>query len=399
MWFRIAAVDALLGHLKERDPEQNWAKKLIEEEHISGVDVDKKAVTVARLNLWNRLTEEPDPLPLPNLSKVIVQGNGLDQSSWGLLPKRFDIAVGNPPFLVTARITRSENLELEFETAKGRFDYSYLFVEQALKVTSPNGFIGMVIPNRLFRNQNGSIIRNLITDRMNIETIVDFGSNEVFQGTSAYIGCIVAGHKPLLSPGADTVKVMDIQALPDKFVARVLIDAEVDIANHPEIRVYEAQHPRGAGPWILLSKEEKQSQIRLSDASAPLSSLAGIFQGIRTGANDVFILQLEAEDDQYGAQVTNGLGDSAVLERGLLQPVVYGTEDESGGIFIVGGTAVVPERDDLLLPLMVYLNSSSVNTLVRRSTPQFRGNFQKFEPQHLQPIPVLNRPSRGSRLC
>jgi hypothetical protein len=41
----------------------------------------------------------------------------------------------------------------------------------------------------------------------------------------------VAGHKPLLSPGAGTVKVMDIQALPDKFVASVLIDAEVDIAT------------------------------------------------------------------------------------------------------------------------------------------------------------------------
>lgn len=478
--FLVAAVDALIGHLKGRDPGQNWARKLIEEGHISGVDIDKKAVTVARLNLWNRLAEEPDPLPLPNLSKVIVQGDGLDQSGWSLLPHRFDIALGNPPFLATARVTRRENLELEFETAKGRFDYSYLFVEQAVKLTSPDGFIGMVIPNRLFRNQNGSTIRKLLTDQMNIEAIVDFGSNEVFQGTSAYIGCIVAAHKRVLSLVADMVKVMDVKALPEQFVAGILIDAEVGDVNYPEIRVYEAQHPRGAGPWILLSKEEKRSQIQLSDASTPLASLAGIFQGIRTGANDVFILQLEAEDDQYGAQVTNGLGDSAVLERGLLQPVVYGTEvrkyeamsfskyllypyvngtviseaemelrypqtyryilgyreilsarlsiaasglrwyelvrrrdedwlkrqkllirdlapetsfavDEGGGIFIVGGTAVIPEREDLLLALMVYLNSSSVNKLVRRSTPQFRGNFQKFEPQHLERIPVLNR--------
>jgi hypothetical protein len=65
--------------------------------------------------------------------------------------------------------------------------------------------------------------------------------------------------------------------------------------------------------------------------------------------------------------------------------------DEAGSVFIVGGSAVVPERDDLLVPLLVYLNSACVNTLVRRTTPQFRGNFQKFEPQHLQRIPVMNR--------
>ncbi len=51
----------------------------------------------------------------------------------------------------------------------------------------------------------------------------------------------------------------------------------------------------------------------------------------------------------------------------------------------------MPQDSDLLLPLLAYLNSSVIDTLVRRTTPQFRGDFQKFEPQHLQAIPVLNR--------
>jgi hypothetical protein len=40
---------------------------------------------------------------------------------------------------------------------------------------------------------------------------------------------------------------------------------------------------------------------------------------------------------------------------------------------------------------LAYLNSKHVDSLVRRTTPQFRGSFQKFEPQHLQRIPVLLR--------
>jgi hypothetical protein len=479
--FLVAAVDTLLAKLKSRDPDRNWGRELIEGGYINGVDVDEKAVTVARLNIWNRLTEEPDPLPLPNLSRVVVQGDGLEQSTWSQLGQQFDIALGNPPFLTTSRVSNRPDLEASFDTAKGRYDYSSLFVEQAIRVTEPSGIIGMVVPNRLFRNHNASNIRSHLTSRMNLNVIVDFGSNEVFQNTSAYVGCIVATHQHPLSSVAETVRVIDVKALPEHFVAALLLDAEAggDVRDR-EIRVYVAQHPRGGSPWTLMSADEKRSQVELSNASVRLDSVAGIFQGIRTGANDIFILQIIAEDDRYGAEISNGLGDSVVLETGLLQPVVFGAEvrkfeqvrynkyllypyvggtllseaemelrypqtfkylvgyreilsarasigasglrwyelvrrrDEAwlrcpkllirdlapetsfavnpdGSVFIVGGTAVVPEQEELLFPMLAYLNSKPINSFVQRTTPQFRGGFQKFEPQHLQGIPVLAR--------
>jgi hypothetical protein len=314
-----------------------------------------------------------------------------------------------------------------------------------------------------------------------LNVIIDFGSNEVFQNTSAYVGCIVAPHQTILSSPADIVRVIDVKSLPEQFVAGLLSDAEAGRAvDEREIRVYLAQHPRGGGPWVLLSMDEKKSQVQLSNASVRLDSIAGIFQGIRTGANDIFILQIVAEDERYGAEVLNGLGDSAVLETGLLQPVVFGAEvrkydqvsynkyllypyvegavlseaelklrypqtfrylqsyrdilsarssiaasglrwyelvrrrdeewlrrpkllirdlapetsfavNSEGNVFIVGGTAVMPEQEELLFPLLAYLNSKHINSLVRRTTPQFRGSFQKFEPQHLQGIPILSR--------
>jgi hypothetical protein len=42
-------------------------------------------------------------------------------------------------------------------------------------------------------------------------------------------------------------------------------------------------------------------------------------------------------------------------------------------------------------PNLAYLNSSFVDAFVRRMTPQFRGDFQKFEPQHLASVPILDR--------
>ncbi|MBA3356835.1 MAG: hypothetical protein H0U18_13035 [Pyrinomonadaceae bacterium] len=65
--------------------------------------------------------------------------------------------------------------------------------------------------------------------------------------------------------------------------------------------------------------------------------------------------------------------------------------DPTGNTFLVGGTAVVPADSELLFPLLAYLNSSIVNQYLRQITPEFKGGFQKFEPQHLQQIPVLTR--------
>lgn len=477
--FLVAALDALLKRLKAIDPDRDWGRELIEGGFLNGVDIDEKAVTVARLNLWNRLAEEPNPLPLPNLSRAIVQGDGLDQNTWAHIPRQFDIVLGNPPFLATARVSNREALEQRFATARGRYDFSYLFVEQAISVTAPSGTIGMVVPNRLFRNHNGSAIRAHLTANMDLITVVDFGSNEVFQGTSAYVGCVVARHQAIVQPPAVSVQVVDVRKMPEQFIAAFLLDAELGLSSS-EIRVYEAQHPRGGGAWSLLSLEEKRAQVHLGDISLRLGEVAGIFQGIRTGANDVFIINIETEDERFGAQIVNGLGDSFIVELDLLEPVVFGGEvrrydviepskyllypykngvvlsetelesdypqthkyllsyrdilsgrtslgssglkwyelvrrrdtewlrkpkllirdlapetafaiDPDGGVFIVGGTAVVPETEELLFPLLSYLNSQPVNLLMRRLTPQFRGGFQKFEPQHLQQIPVMKR--------
>ena len=348
--FLVAAIDCLLSCLKERDSETNWGRVLIEGGHVSGVDIDEKAVTVARLNIWNRLTEEPDPLPLPNLSRIIVKGDGLNHATWSQLGERFDIVLGNPPFLATARVSNRAELEHDFETAKGRYDYSSLFVEQAIRVTEPGGTIGMVVPNRMFINHNASRIRSYLTSRMNLDVIVNFGSNEVFQNTSAYIGCIVARHLPLMTMPVALVKVIDVKELPEKFIGALLLDADVGgLKSERDIRVYTAQHPRGGSPWSLLSTEEKMQQVRLSSASERLDNIAGIFQGIRTGANDIFILQIVAEDDNYGAELSNGLGDSAVLESGLLQPVVFGAEVKKFGIVSYDKYLIYPYKDGSVL--------------------------------------------------
>jgi hypothetical protein len=480
--FLVAAVDQILKHLKRRDPDRNWARELMEGGYVVGIDIDSRAVTTARLHLWQRLAQEPDALPLPNLSEFVVVADGLQRDTWGDLDKPYDIVLGNPPFLAINLIQDRDQLEAAFATTKGRYDFSYLFVEQALNVLSESGTLGMVVPNRIFKNRNGTVIRGLLVEQVNLLSIVDFGSTRPFDA-GAYVGCIVARRRfPPGSPPARQVRVLDVRSLDPTFLTVLLLEAtlsesETDV---PAIRAYFARHPTSGAPWPLLSEREQRSLILIEDASVRLDTLAAIPQGIRTGGNDLFLFFLESEDGSHLCKATNGLGETATMEIEFLEPVVYGSEvqryqpvnssrrifypyrnnsvvsetelearfpntwlyllrnkdllaarasliksggkwfelvwprdetwlrkpkllirdlaprtafaaDQEGSTFLVGGTAVVPEQPEMLLPLLAYLNSSVINALVKRTTPQFRGDFQKFEPQHIQSIPILRR--------
>jgi hypothetical protein len=91
------------------------------------------------------------------------------------------------------------------------------------------------------------------------------------------------------------------------------------------LSAYHAPHPRGSSPWILASPSARRARIQLENDSEPLSSHAEIFQGIKTGANDVFIGQLQNSEGSL-ARIVNGLGDSALIETALLHPVVFGSD-------------------------------------------------------------------------
>jgi hypothetical protein len=262
-----------------------------------------------------------------------------------------------------------------------------------------------------------------------------------------------------------------------EYLGAALIDAVSGTGESASDAVsgFEMPHPRGSGAWMLLSPRARTTRLRLEQYDLHLSEFAGVFQGIRTGANDLFILRLESTDGPL-AQIVNGLGDPAILESSLLHPVAFGSEiqryavvgadrwllypyrrgvlipelelresfpntyryllryqdslssrssiiagklhwyelvrkrdeawlssrklvtrdlatrtsfalDTDGQVFLVGGTAVVPDPLSAL-PLLAYLNSSIANEYLIEMTPTFRGAFRKFEPQHLTQLPV-----------
>jgi methylase of polypeptide subunit release factors len=478
--FLVAATNYLIRRLRERDPNRNWARELVDGKNIVGIDIDERAVTLTRMALWNRFTEEPNALPLPRLEEIVVVGDSLTDAPWKTLPETYDVVLGNPPFIATGKAAQREELAARFKSAQGRFDYSYLFVELAVQHLLPGGFLGMVVPNRLFRNRDAGTVREILTSETDIVAIVDFGPNEVFPGITAYIGSIVAQKHSDKIERCDTSRVVVVSDISPRYMGALLARATLEEGelHNDSIAAFDVPQPRGDTPWLLLSPKDRRLRHRLDQEASTLGAVAGIFQGIRTGANDIFILTIESTDGDL-ARVSNGLGDTGIVETALLHPTVFGSDiqryevvvatkhllypyrsgtaiaetelreayprtfeylngyreplsargsiaagglrwyelvrkrdekwltsrklltrdlatetsfaiDNVGSVFLVGGTAVVPGDPEMALPLLAYLNSSLVSEFLSQITPTFKSGFQKFEPQHLQRVPILS---------
>lgn len=475
--FLTASVSYLAQRLSKTDKKGNWVRELVTKRLICGIDTDPRAVLLAKLSLWLRLTEEPKPLPLPALDEVIIQGDALQERTWENLPEGFDIVVGNPPFVPHGSIGSRQKLEETFVSARGRFDYAYLFLEMALNKLNQGGKVGMVLPNRLFRARDAGAARGMMANGATLEVITDFGSNEVFKGVNAYIGTVLAT-KGVSTGNSEAVRFIRVLDMAPRLMNVVLEVATQQEVSTQYVQSFDIQQPQSSEPWLLLSPTSMSARLRLEDRSVLLSELAEVFQGIKVGANDLFIMTLLSDPSAQTVQVRNGLGEVYPLESALLHPVVFGSQiesykhvstssyllypyqrglviesevleekfpltfrylstyksmlasrvslinsgrqwyelvrhrhqeklespklmmrdlamktafalDDGGGIYLVGGTAVIPTDPTLLKPLLAYLNSVLANWYLAPITPSFQGNFQKFEPQHLANLPVL----------
>jgi type I restriction-modification system DNA methylase subunit len=198
-------------------------KRRILTNNIFGVDLDTNAVEVSKLSLLLKCMEGETASTvkqqiklhhtrvLPNIDKNIVNGNSLvnhdffagtinyntkelEELKHKLKPfdwktvfskavseNRFDVVIGNPPYLNTKRGFAEEPamnayLKGRYTTATGQFDAYALFIEKAIQMTSDKGYWGYIIPKPILTNENMMILRKNILNSGNIKNIGDFGT-------------------------------------------------------------------------------------------------------------------------------------------------------------------------------------------------------------------------------
>jgi adenine-specific DNA-methyltransferase len=178
--------------------------------NIYGVDLDKEAVELAKLNLLMKMVGSK--IKLPKLGSNIQEGNSLISGSEKELKKYFgrgwknkkafeweekfsfchsrgggnpedgfDIVIGNPPYI-------KEYVEkLAFDGLhsslyyQGKMDIWTMFACIAIDLLKDGGYFSFIAPNKWITNEGASIFRDKILREGELIKFVDFGDYKVFQ--------------------------------------------------------------------------------------------------------------------------------------------------------------------------------------------------------------------------
>lgn len=283
-------------------------KKTILENCIYGIDKDYNAVEACKFGLLLKLLENEDNSTistpaLPNL-KNIHFGNSLIETSetnkknqdeinpFDFGKTRFDVIVGNPPYLATEHMKEFTPLELpiyksKFDSSYKQFDKYFLFIERGLNLLKPKGYFGYIVPSKFTKVGAGKKLRELLVSNKSVEQIISFGANQVFQDKTTYTCLLI-----LKNEEQKEINYLEVDSLKN-WKTRKINDEHFDSVTFDELEKND---------WILVPSILKPVFKAINKKSQILESLIGsdnIYNGIQTSANNIYIHSKTKEDKKH----------------------------------------------------------------------------------------------------
>lgn len=234
--------------------------------------------------------------------------------------KGFDCIIGNPPYIRVQELKKWEPEECEFykeqykSAAKGNYDIYVVFIERGLQLLAPDGLLGFICPHKYWQSDYGKGIRKIIAKGKHLISIIDFTDQQVFRGATTYTAIHIFSQSPV-SKSLDYARIFE---LTDGDAQCHAIDM---IQTIPGAERFDAEQPEETGAFTFICLRHRQLMDILLSKGKPLSEVAsGIFVGLQTSADDVFILR---DDGRYF--YSNALSEAIELETILLHPLLKGS--------------------------------------------------------------------------
>ena len=298
---------------------------------IFGTDKDYNAVEAAKFGLQLKLLEAEDNNSLsvkksilPDLRNNIHFGNTLitpqnvrgkkaavEINPFDFAAERYDVIVGNPPYMKSEDMNEFTPLELpiykkKYTVAYKQFDKYFIFIERGLELLKDGGWLGYIIPNKFAKIGAGIKLRELLQDGGYVRNIVSFGANQVFNSKTTYT-CLLILRK---------------EASPEFGYTEIRNFAEWKVSKKDDIE-YQTVKTKNLNKdvWVLVPPELKKAFDKINAQSISLENIVGqegIFNGIQTSANAIYIFQPKKEDGDY--YFFEKKGDTWKIEKAITKP-------------------------------------------------------------------------------
>ncbi|MDT0631323.1 Eco57I restriction-modification methylase domain-containing protein [Rubrivirga litoralis] len=344
-------LDWHLAHYRANDPEA-WAKKrparvyqgqdgtwhLTTDEKkrvllnsVYGVDLDGQAVEVTKLSLLLKVLEGEsaetvrqfalfgEERVLPDLSHNVKAGNALigpdyyDGRPEALLdadaarsvnafdwqaefpavfdrPRPgFDVVTGNPPYVRAESLKASKDyFQSHYDTFSGSADLFVYFVERSLDLLRDGGVYGVIVSSSILYSDYAQTLRRVMSERASLVHALDFGGLPVFRNAKDTYVTV-----PVLVKGGAAPETVDVAQVPALVPSDLQILTEGQWHEVPSGRFA----PEHAGRWSLRPEPEMEAFDAIRSQGVKLGEhVSGIYRGVVTGANKVFVVDPETRD-------------------------------------------------------------------------------------------------------
>lgn len=301
---RIQNLDYQIEELRKRhnDPRRSQTDRNKTKKKLDAYTENREKLIVQRTKVWDE--KEPLPFFLHNVHFAEVMKDENREDNGG-----FDIVIGNPPYVRHERLGKEYKASLAKafpDIASGTADLYIYFYQKGMHLLRKGGRLAYITPNKFMRAGYGSKLRELLSSRHRVETLIDFGDLPVFGATVLTAIAFVKNEAP-------TNEKLDI--LPEKTLKEYInwLVNEGNTDTREQLATFHT-YARGLffdmdsaelneGEWTLDNPRVAKLMKKIAEKGVPLGELVEnkLYYGIKTGFNDAFVIDREKRAELIAA--------------------------------------------------------------------------------------------------
>lgn len=297
--------------------------------NLFGVDVNVESIEIAKLSLWIKTAQRGKVLD--NLSGSIRVGDSLiEDSNFAYLDHAFtwetafpdvfaeggfDVVLGNPPYVRMEHLRALKPyLEKRYEVVSARANLYCYFFERGLRLLKPGGRLGYISSNTFFKTGSGQPLREYLLREATIESVVDLGNLQVFEGVSTYPAILTM--KRGAAPKGHELRFWKVDALLEN---NFLATWEAAAGPYPQAAL-------GAGSWELENPALRALRDKIRKGRKTLKDVYGSpLYGIKTGLDAAFVINTAIKEhlctkDPKSAELLKPFLEGKDLKRWRAEP-------------------------------------------------------------------------------
>jgi len=265
----------------------------------------------------------------------------------------FDVVIGNPPYMRVQEIQASQPAnkiyyEQTYSNARASYDLANLFFELAVKISSLTSNNSFIFPHKFFNTASAEVFRQYLTEGRFIRKISHFGANMIFEDADTYT-CVTQFSRQRSNDFL-------FQRFPYKSDFQTLMLDESRYTTISYEMLIEASALYGSNQWILFENEIGIGIFqRIYNNSIKLEDfLEGIFVGLQTSKDELYVLEKESDDPFICRVPVNG--KAYEFEQQLFKPFLMGKDIQRYSSLMSDKYVFFPykfvENEPVIIPLL-----------------------------------------------